>query len=128
MPVKRGDHICAMYSTTTELATVVADFLADGLRLHERCWYVASGRETDAITVALRSRKIDVRTQTARTALNLISADGAYGVRGDFHPEATMNIFNDAIEQAYADGFHRLPRRGRNVLGPGSRGRSAPPH
>jgi hypothetical protein len=29
----------------------------------------------------------------------------ASAVRGNFEPEATMNIFNDAIEQAYADGF-----------------------
>ena len=32
----RGDHVCAVYSTTAELAEAVARFLADGLRSLER--------------------------------------------------------------------------------------------
>ena len=35
----------------------------------------------------------------------MISGDGAYVVRGAFDPEVTLQIFNDAIEQAYTDGF-----------------------
>jgi len=34
-----------------------------------------------------------------------MSGDGAYVVRGKFDPEVTLQIFNDAIEQAYTDGF-----------------------
>ena len=45
MRAKRGDHICAIYSTDAELAQIAARFLADGLRNRERCWYVASGGE-----------------------------------------------------------------------------------
>ena len=43
--------------------------------------------------------------ETKRKALQLISGDGAYVVHGTFNPEATIQIFNDAIEQAYTDGF-----------------------
>jgi hypothetical protein len=48
---------------------------------------------------------IDVAAETQCKALQLISGDAAYIVHGTFHPEATLQIFNDAIEQAYTDGF-----------------------
>jgi len=100
-----GDHICAIYATTAELASEVARFLADGLRKGERCWYVASGPEIGAIRSALKTIKVDVTAETSREALKLISGNGAYIVHGEFNPEVTLKIFNDAIEQAYTDGF-----------------------
>jgi hypothetical protein len=58
-----------LYASTAELATIVAAFLADGLRSGERCWYVASGKETDPIRAALQNINVDVRGETARKAL-----------------------------------------------------------
>ena len=105
MPFKRGDHVCAIYSTTEELTREVGRFLAEGLRNRERSWYVGSGDEMDSLRDVLRKLGIDVAAETQRKALQLISGDAAYIVRGTFNPEATLQIFNDAIEQAYTDGF-----------------------
>jgi hypothetical protein len=105
MGFKRGDHICAIYSTTDELTREVADFLAEGLRSRERCWYVGAGPEMDAIGAALQKLGIDTTLETRRGGLKLISGDGAYVVHGTFNPEGTIQVFNDAIEQAYTDGF-----------------------
>ena len=105
MAFKCGDHICLIYSNIRELATTVGDFLADGLTKGERCWYVASGPEERAVRVALQRASVDVETHTARGALRLIPASEAYLVRGQFDPEATMRVFNDAIEKSLADGF-----------------------
>jgi two-component system, chemotaxis family, sensor kinase Cph1 len=105
MRAKRGDHICAIYSTHAELAETAARFLAEGLRNRERCWYVASGDEGQGVRASLAALDIDVHAELARGALNLISDDGAYLVHGAFNPEATVGVFNDAIEQAYSDGF-----------------------
>ena len=105
MPFKRGDHICVIYSTSEELTRDVASFLAEGLRSRECCWYVGDGVEIDSVRDALRKLGINVAAATKRGALQLISGDAAYIVHGTFDPEATIQIFNDAIEQAYTDGF-----------------------
>lgn len=105
MPFKRGDHVCGIYSTAEELAREVASFLAEGLRNNERCWYVGAGHELDAVRAALGASGVDVSANAKGDALKLISGDGAYIVHGAFNPELTIQIFNDAIEQAYTDGF-----------------------
>jgi chemotaxis family two-component system sensor kinase Cph1 len=103
--LKRGDHVCSVYSTPTELTEQVAAFVAEGLRNRERCWYVGAGDEMDSVSAALRKLGVNVDAATRRNALKLIAGDGAYVVHGRFNPETTMQIFNDAIEQAYTDGF-----------------------
>jgi hypothetical protein len=105
MPFKRGDHVCAVYSTRAELAREVARFLEEGLRSRERCWYVAAGDELESVGAALQDLGIDVAAETTRQALRLVSGEGAYVVHGSFNPETTLQIFNDAIEQAHRDGF-----------------------
>ena len=105
MGLKRGDHVCAVYSTTEQLVREAASFLADGLQRRERCWYVGAGYEIDAVRAALVARRVDVAGETQRQALQLISGAGAYVVRGRFDPEVTIEIFNSAIEQALDDGF-----------------------
>ena len=105
MGFKRGDHICAIYSTTDELTREVADFLAEGLRCRQRCWYVGAGNEMDSVRTALCKRGLDVTAETERGGLKLISGDGAYVVHRAFDPAVTIQIFNDAIEQASTDGF-----------------------
>jgi chemotaxis family two-component system sensor kinase Cph1 len=105
MAFECGDHVCFIYSNVRELADTVGDFLADGLIKGERCWYVASGTEEGDIRASLRRASVDVETHTARGALRLIPAKEAYLVHGQFDPEATMRVFNDAIEQSLADGF-----------------------
>jgi chemotaxis family two-component system sensor kinase Cph1 len=105
MAFECGDHICLLYSNIRELANTVGEFLADGLAKGERCWYVASGTEERDVRAALRRAAVDVETYIARGALRLIPAREAYLVHGQFDPEATMRVFNDAIEQSLADGF-----------------------
>jgi hypothetical protein len=104
MPFKPGDHVCGIYSTTQEFAREVASFLAEGLRNDERCWYVGAEDEMESVRAALGTLGLDVPATTERGALQLISGDGAYVVHGTFNPEATIQVFNDAIEQAYTDG------------------------
>ena len=105
MNLKRGDHVCSIYSTRAALADEVASFLADGLRKGKQCWYVASGHEIDDVLAALHALTVDVVSQSRRGALKLLSAEDAYIVRGKFDPEVTVHVFDKAIDTAYNEGF-----------------------
>ena len=106
MRLNPGDHICALYSSREELADIVADFLAEGLRKSERCWYLPASDDPKAVKAALQARDVDTAGANERSALSIHSSGDAYGVRGDFDPEETMVIFSNAIEQALTDGFN----------------------
>lgn len=105
MNLKRGDHVCSIYSTPIELADTVAKFLADGLRRNQRCWYVASDEETEAVRSQLQKYDVDVNRAIIGGALKFVSGNSAYVVHGSFDPEKTIQVFNDAIAQAGSDGF-----------------------
>jgi two-component system, chemotaxis family, sensor kinase Cph1 len=100
-----GDHVCAMYSSEDELASTVGDFLAEGLRQSERCWYLPAADNSNAVRASLKARGVDVAQAENRGALKILSSNAAYNVRGDFEPEETMAVFSNAIEQALCDGF-----------------------
>ena len=100
-----GDHICAVYSGSAELGHLVADFIVQGLRNGERCWYIASATEATTVTAALRKRGVKVNMNIRRSALSILDGGSAYIVHGQFDPEATVKTFNDAIEAALKDGF-----------------------
>ena len=103
--LKRGDHICALYSTSSELADLVADYIVDGLRRGQRTWFITPGGEVPAVAAALAERRVDVHEQSARGALQLISGADTYVVHGSFEPEVAIKTFSDAIDQSYRDGF-----------------------
>jgi hypothetical protein len=105
MRLNPGDHICALYRSDDELAGIVADFLADGLRRQERCWYLPHDDAPERVVTGMAARGIDVDGAIRRGAFALITANKPYQERSDFNPEETMRAFNSAIEQALSDGF-----------------------
>lgn len=108
MSFQRGDHICALYATRAELARTVAEFLAEGLERNERCWYVGIGEEMPEVQRELQKLGVDVGHELGRNALQLTWGSAAYVVHGTFNAEATMGVFNDAIEHAHREGFTGL--------------------
>lgn len=106
MLLNPGDHVCAIYESEQELAEIVAEFLAEGLRKSQRCWYLPASDDPRTIRAALKARRIDITRAMERGALSILAPNAAYAVRGDFDPEETMVVFSDAIEEALSDGFN----------------------
>jgi hypothetical protein len=98
--------VCAIYTSEGELADIVGEFLADGLRKSERCWYLPASDHPAAVRAALKARRVDIPRAAQRGALQILSPSAVYNVRGGFDPEATLAAFSQAIEQALADGFN----------------------
>ena len=59
MLLNPGDHICAIYSSDDELAQITAEFLAEGIRKSERCWYLPASDDPAAVRAALSVRHVD---------------------------------------------------------------------
>ena len=63
----RGEHICALYDTEDEQLAVAAEYLADGLRLSERAFYVAESPAALArFRQALTKLSVDVTREETR--------------------------------------------------------------
>ena len=104
MSFERGDHACVIYWTREELASAVAAFLREGLSRGEQCWYCASDEALSDLPAALHALGTDPPSQR-RGALSLIGKERLYLLDGTFDPERMISIFNDAIEDATANGF-----------------------
>jgi hypothetical protein len=66
-----GDHVCAIYASTAELADTAGEFLAEGLRKSERCWYLPAADEAGAVRAALDTRRVDTTRAIGRGALRI---------------------------------------------------------
>jgi hypothetical protein len=100
-----GTHVCGLYSSRSELATLVATFLADGLRHRERCCYVAAGDEGDAIWNELRHAGVDIVRESERGALEILDGGQIYIAQDAFDPRRTLGLFKEAVEHALEDEF-----------------------
>ena len=103
---KQGEHICALYRTKEEQLAVAAEYVADGLRLGERAFYVGATRAALArFRAALRAVGIDAAAMARRGALIEATHAEAHLENGCFDCERMLRLLNDAVETALNDGF-----------------------
>jgi hypothetical protein len=101
-----GDHACVIYSAAPELISVVAEYLDEGLRAAEQCWYAASSMgELSEVRMALRAHDIDVMQAEEQGSLRLMTSTELYLADGIFEPERAVEKLNAAISAAAHDGF-----------------------
>jgi len=104
-PFGLGDHACGIFSSRAQLVRLVSRFLAEGLERYEHCWYVGSRADGVAISSALRRRGVEVDDRVRHGALRIGLPGDVYTLRGDFDPDRTVRVFDDAIQQSRAHGF-----------------------
>lgn len=106
---RQGEHICSLFQTEDEQIAVAVDYLADGLRRGERCFYVAQSRK--ALTRfhdALSSAGVDVDAELSRGALIESIHAEAHLAGGRFDCERMLRLLNEAVESALNAGFTAL--------------------
>src|SRR5262245_35978185 len=106
---RQHEHICSLYETEEEQLTTAAEYLSDGLRCGERCYYVAPSRQ--ALThfrAALGRTGVDADLMARRGALIEATNADAHLAGGHFDTERMIDLLNDAVEAALNDGFMGL--------------------
>jgi hypothetical protein len=104
-PFGLGDHACGIFSSRAQLVRLVSRFLAEGLERYEHCWYVGSRADGIAIRSALRRRGVEADDQIRHGALRIVLPSDVYTIQGEFNPNRTIGVFDDAIKQSLAHGF-----------------------
>jgi anti-anti-sigma regulatory factor len=100
------DHVCWAFDEQDDLRCRVREFLAEGLELGQRVWYVAPG---DVETLADDIRDLDGMDLALRVgAAHVVSVDTAYPVGTVIEPAAQVQAFVTAATQAVAAGFTGL--------------------
>jgi hypothetical protein len=102
--VHHGDHACIIYSGPSELIAEASEFLSEGLRAGEQCWYAGSPDELSGIRATLGSW-VDVPAAEEQRALRLITSAEAYLASGRFDPEQMLQSIDEAIPAAIGKGF-----------------------
>ena len=106
---RQREHICVLYDSPDEQRSVAAEYLADGLRQGQRCFYVAESVEAlDQFHHVLRTAGIDVDQYLQSGALVEATHAEAHLVDGRFDSERMLASLNHAVESALNDGFAGL--------------------
>jgi hypothetical protein len=106
---RQREHICVLYDSPEEQRSIAAEYLADGLRQGQRCFYVAESVEAlHQFHHALRSAGIDVEQYVQSGALVEATHAEAHLAGGRFDSERMLASLNQAVESALNDGFAGL--------------------
>lgn len=104
-----GGHICGLFETEDEQLAIAADYVAEGLRRGERCFYAAASPAALArFRVALDARGVDSGAAFRRGALVLTTNAEVHLAGGRFDSERMLRLLNNAVEAALNDGFQGL--------------------
>jgi hypothetical protein len=100
------DHMCWAYEDLDDFRCRVQEFLAEGLELGQRVWYVAPG---DVEVLANDLSDLDEMNLALRVgAAQVVSVDTAYPAGTVIEPAAQVQAFVRAARQALMEGFTGL--------------------
>ena len=104
-PARPADHLCWVYDDAARLVEAVEAFVAGGLARDERLLCIG-----DSVVDGLRATDGalgDLPALVEQRALQVLSTEQAYGGAG-FSPEAQLEYYRTATEQALAEGYGGL--------------------
>jgi hypothetical protein len=100
VPPGSGNHHCWIFDEPADFHARVRDFLAEGLRINERVWYV--GEATEDVLIGHMSG-IGFDDAVARGAARAVPIAEAYV--GGVPPQAQVDGFAALLDQSLAEGY-----------------------
>ena len=101
-----GDHACVFYRSENALMEVLTPYVAEGLRLGERCFCIEKPDIRTRLLSDLRSLGFDTDDLMRRGALEIRSSDEVYVPNFKFDPGAmidmAMGLLNDALDRGFS--------------------------
>jgi hypothetical protein len=109
--LRQGHHACLFYDRAEVSREITIEFINMGLQKNERCIYRADTLAVNAVIAGLAAAGVDVKSETARGALDLTPARD-YLVEGRFDGGHIIKFLSEGIDHALKKGFAGLRATG----------------
>ena len=103
--LRPGDHVCYIYEDHAEQLKNISQYLAEGIRRRERCYYVFDHHSPEELDKAVSKHGIDPEHEHKRGALNYLSKHESYLVGGVFDAEAIITRWRELAKKSVAAGY-----------------------
>lgn len=102
---KRGNHACVFYRSEEALLETLTPYVAEGLRLGERCFCAQKPAVIKRLLFDLRFIGIDTEREIRRGALELHTENEVYFPNKRFEPKVLMQLLMDSVDESVKRGY-----------------------
>jgi hypothetical protein len=106
--LRPGDHICFPYEDEQDKWRTLVAFVRDGFVRHERCLYIGTPADQNALLGALEAAGVRAHREVERGALVLATQGETYLRTGRFDTDDMLDLIDSLIDRALADGYRGL--------------------
>ena len=107
-----GDHYCGIYRTDEDHRAIIIDYIREGVRKHEKMFYIVNIQTAAQLEATLASTNINVAELLRSGQLVILTAKDAYLKDGQFDPDKMIALLGEATDQALAEGYAALRATG----------------
>jgi len=101
-----GTHVCVLYGSPEEQASIAARYLTDGLLAHERCFYIVQSAEAQRrVREAIDMLDVDADEAVRRRDLLELTFDQYYLVDGFFDVDRALDRIRTEVDLALDEGY-----------------------
>jgi hypothetical protein len=106
--MQSGDHYCGIYRTDEDHRAIIVDYIREGVRKHEKMFYIVNVQSSVQLRSTLVNARIDVDALLASKQLVILTAKEAYLKHGQFEPDKMIELLGNETDAALAEGYTAL--------------------
>jgi hypothetical protein len=107
-----GDHYCGIYRTDEDHRAIIVDYIREGVRKHEKMFYIVNIQTAAQLKATLAKADIDVDGLVDSGQLVILTAKEAYLRDGQFDPKKMIALLGEETDKALAEGYSALRATG----------------
>jgi hypothetical protein len=107
-----GDHYCGIYRTDDDHRAIIVDYIREGVRKHEKMFYIVNIQTAAQLKATLDQANIDVDALVSSRQLVILTAKEAYLKDGQFDPDKMISLLGEETDKALAEGYTALRATG----------------
>ncbi|GMV80854.1 MAG: hypothetical protein AMXMBFR7_20380 [Planctomycetota bacterium] len=110
--LRPGDHLCPIHDSLAEQTASAVAFIAAGLRIGERCLYVANDSPLEELVRRFAALGVNVAQETEKGSLKILTKHDVYLRDGKFDARSMLDYLTECESAAIADGYAGLRFQG----------------